>query len=76
MPETNKWVAYDVARSRLLIEIGEVNHLIDQEEAAAIPDTAKIAALEAKQSDLIDQSDLLSADDIESNLKIASKPRN
>lgn len=75
MPETNKWVAYDVARSRLLIEIGDVDHLIDQEEAAAIPDKAKIAALEAKQSALIDQSDLLSADDIESNLLIASKPR-
>lgn len=76
MSDTAKWVAFDVARSRLLIQIGEVNHLIDQEESAAVRDTAKIAALEAEQSALIDQSDLLSADDIELNLKIASKPRN
>lgn len=62
-----KWAAYDVARSRLLMQIGEVNHLIDQEQ-----DAAKIVALENVLDALIDQSDMLSADDIELTSRIAS----
>lgn len=67
MPDTAKWAAYDVARSRLLMQIGEVNHLIDQEQ-----DAAKIVALENVLDALIDQSDMLSADDIELTSRIAS----
>lgn len=72
MTSANKWADYDVARSRLLIQIGELNSLIDQEQSAAAPDTAKIVALENEQSALIDQSDMLSADDIELTSRIAS----
>lgn len=75
MPDTAKWAAYDVARSRLLMQIGEVNHLIDQEQSAADPDAAKIGALESELDALIDQSDMLSADDIELTSKIAYGPR-
>lgn len=60
MPDTAKWAAYDVARSRLLNQIAEYDHLIDREQASAVPDPAKIAVLESEQSALIDQSDLLS----------------
>jgi len=70
MSDSAKWVAYDVARSRLLMQIGELNHLIDQEQSAA-----KIAQLESELDALIDQSDMLSADDIELTSKIASGPR-
>ncbi len=64
----SKWAAYDVARSRLLMQIGEVNHLIDQEQ-----DAAKIVALENVLDALVDQSDMLSADDIELTSRIASR---
>jgi hypothetical protein len=70
MPDTAKWAAYDVARSRLLMQIGEVNNLIDQEQ-----DAAKIVALENELDTLVDQSDMLSADDIELTNKIAYGPR-
>lgn len=69
---TGKWAAYDVARSRLLMQIGDVNHLIDQEQSAAEPDADKIAALENELDALVDQSDMLSPDDIELTSRIAS----
>ncbi|WP_443699275.1 hypothetical protein [Pseudomonas sp.] len=72
MTDSLKWLHYDVARSRLLMRIGEVNHLIDQEQAASEPDAAKIVALENELDALVDQSDMLSADDIELTNKIAS----
>lgn len=59
MTDTAKWAAYDLARSRLLTQIGEYDHLIDLEQSAAVPNAAKIAALESEQSALIDQSDML-----------------
>lgn len=67
MTTASKWANYDVARSRLLVQIGELDHLIDQEQSAAAPDAAKIDALENEQSALIDQSDMLSADDLDLN---------
>ena len=60
MTDNTEWAAYDVARSRLLTKIAEYDHLIDLEQSAAVPNAAKIAALESEQSALIDQSDLLS----------------
>jgi hypothetical protein len=75
MSDNAKWVAFDVARSRLLMQIGELDRLIDQEQSAAEPDAAKIVALENELDALIDQSDMLSADDIELTSKIASGPR-
>lgn len=60
MNNPDKWAAYDVSRSRLLTKIAEYDHLIDLEQSAAVPNAAKIAALESEQSALIDQSDLLS----------------
>ncbi|MCK1788160.1 hypothetical protein L9Z73_28725 [Pseudomonas sp. TNT11] len=69
-----KWAAYDVARSRLLIQICDVNNALHLEEAKATPDTAKIVALENELDALNDQSDMLSADDIELTSKIASGP--
>lgn len=69
---SEKWVNYDVARSRLLIQIGELDHLIDQEQSASEPNAAKIADLENELDALIEQSDMLSADDIELTRKIAS----
>ena len=60
MNNPDKWAAYDVARSRLLTNIGKCDHLIDLEQSAAVPNAAKIAALESEQSALIDQSDMLS----------------
>ncbi|MEE3509666.1 hypothetical protein QN399_26100 [Pseudomonas sp. 10C3] len=72
MTTASKWANYDVARSRLLMQIGELNHLIDQEQSAAVPNAAKIAALENQQSALIYQSDILSADDLVLTSRIAS----
>lgn len=72
MTSTSKWVNYDVARGRLLMQIGELDRLIDQEQSATAPDAAKIAALENAQDALIDQSDLLSADDLELTRCIAA----
>ena len=60
MTDNTEWAAYDVARNRLLTKIAEYDHLIDLEQSAAVPNAAKIAALESEQSALIDQSDLLS----------------
>lgn len=62
MVNPDKWAAYDVARSRLLTKISEYDHLIDLEQSAAVPNVAKIAALESEQSTLIDQSDMLSSE--------------
>ena len=59
MTDNTEWAAYDVARSRLLTKIAEYDHLIDLEQSAEVPNTAKIAALESEQSALIDQSDML-----------------
>ena len=64
MPDTAKWAAYDVARNRLLIQIGEYDYLIDQEQAAAVPNLVKIATLENEQNALIDQSNLLSPEQV------------
>ena len=75
MSQGTKWINYDVARSRLLMQIGDLNNLIDQEQSAAEPDAAKIVALENELDALINQSDMLSADDIELTSKIASGPR-
>ena len=75
MSQSTKWINYDVARSRLLMQIGDLSNLIDQEQSAAEPDSAKIVALENELDALIDQSDMLSADDIELTRKIASGPR-
>lgn len=72
MTIASKWANYDVARSRLLVQIGELDHLIDQEQSAATPDAAKIDVLETEQSALIDQSDMLSADDLDLTSRIAS----
>jgi len=72
MTSTSKWVNYDVARGRLLMQIGELDHLIDQEQSATAPNAAKVAALENAQDALIDQSDLLSADDLELTHRIAT----
>ena len=60
MVNPDKWAAYDVARNRLLTKISEYDHLIDLEQSAAVPNVAKIAALESEQSALINQSDMLS----------------
>lgn len=60
MENTDKWAAYDVARNRLLTKISEYDHLIDLELSVAVPNAAKIAALESEQSALVDQSDMLS----------------
>ena len=60
MVNPDKWAAYDVARSSLLMKISEYDHLIDLEQSAAVPNAAKVAALESEQSALIDQSDMLS----------------
>lgn len=72
MTSTSKWVNYDVARGRLLMQIGELDRLIDQEQSATEPNAAKVAALENAQDALIDQSDLLSADDLELTRRIAA----
>jgi hypothetical protein len=72
MTSTSKWVNYDVARNRLLVQIGELDHLIDQEQSTTAPDAAKIEALENEQRALIEQSDMLSADDLDLTSKIAS----
>lgn len=72
MSDVAKWANYDVARSRLLRRIGELDHLIDQEQSAAVPDAAKIVALENALDALIDQSDILSADDIELTSRISA----
>lgn len=72
MTSTSQWVHYDVARNRLLVQIGELDHLIDQEQSTTAPDAAKIEALENEQSALIEQSDMLSADDLDLTSKIAS----
>jgi len=72
MTSTSKWVNYDVARGRLLMQIGELDRLIDQEQSATAPNAAKVAALENAQDALIDQSDLLSADDQELTRRIAA----
>ena len=72
MTSPSKWANYDVARSRLLMQIGELDRLIDLEQSAVAPDLAKIAALENAQSALLDQSDLLSADDLELTRRIAA----
>lgn len=72
MQTDTKWANYDVARSRLLIQICEVNRLIDQEQSAAEPDATKVVALEKELDALTDQSDMLSADDVELTRKIAS----
>lgn len=72
MTSTSKWVNYDVARARLLMQIGELDRLIDQEQSATAPNAAKMAALENAQDALIDQSDLLSADDLELTRSIAT----
>ena len=53
MENTDKWAAYDVARSRLLTKISEYDHLIDLELSAPVPNAAKIAALEIDQSDIL-----------------------
>ena len=74
MTDSLKWLHYDVARSRLLMRIGELDRRIDQEQSAAAPDSGKIVALENEQSALMDQSDILSADDIELTSKIAASP--
>ena len=57
MTSPSKWANYDVARGRLLMQIGELDRLIDLEQSAVAPDLAKIAALENAQSALLDQSD-------------------
>jgi hypothetical protein len=72
MTSSSKWINYDVARGRLLMQIGELDRLIDLEQSAAAPDLAKITALEDAQSALLDQSDLLSADDLELTRRIAT----
>jgi len=72
MTSSSKWANYDVARGRLLMQIGELDRLIDLEQSAVAPDLAKIAALEDAQSALLDQSDLLSADDLELTRRIAT----
>lgn len=72
MTSSSKWVNYDVARGRLLMQISELDSLIDQEQSASVPDVAKILALETAQGALIDQSDLLSADDLELTRRIAA----
>lgn len=72
MTSTSKLANYDVARNRLLLQIGELDQLIDQEQTATTPDAAKIDAMEKEQSRLIDQSDMLSADDLDLTRKIAS----
>ncbi len=72
MTSPSKWANYDVARGRLLMQIGELDRLIDLEQSAVAPDLAKIAALENAQSALLDQSDLLSADDLELTRRIAA----
>ena len=61
-----------MARSRLLIRIGELDHLLDQEQSAAAPDATKIVALENELDALIDLSDMLSADDIELTSRISA----
>lgn len=68
----SKWVNYDVARSRLHMLIGEYSTLIHTEEQNVSPDMAKIAFLESEQNKVIDQYDILSADDIELTSRIAS----
>lgn len=72
MSDVAKWANYDVARSRLLRRIGELDHLIDQEQSATAPDAAKIVALEKALDALIDQSDILSADDIELTSRVSA----
>lgn len=72
MTSPSKWANYDVARGRLLMQIGELDRLIDLEQSAVAPDLAKIAALENAQSALLDQSDLISADDLELTRRIAA----
>ena len=72
MTSPSKWANYDVARGRLLMQIGELDRLIDLEQSAVAPDLAKIAALENAQSALLDQSDLLSADDLELTRRFAA----
>ena len=49
MTDSLKWLHYDVARSRLLMRIGEVNHLIDQEQAASEPDALYLILSGASQ---------------------------
>ncbi|WP_323169885.1 hypothetical protein [Pseudomonas bubulae] len=69
---TSKFANYDVVRSRLLMQIGELDRLIDEEQSATTPNVVKIAALENEQDALIDKSDLLSAEDSELTNNIAS----
>lgn len=46
---TSKFANYDVVRSRLLMQIGELDRLIDEEQSATTPNVVKIAALENEQ---------------------------
>lgn len=72
MTFVRKWANYDVAHSRLLMQISELDSLIDQEQAASTPNPTKIAVLENEQNDLIDQSDMLCSDNIELTSRIAT----
>lgn len=72
MTTARKWTNYDIARSRLLREISKLDDLIDYEQSASTPNVAKIDIMEREQSTLIDQSDMLSANDLDLTSRIAS----
>lgn len=72
MATVSKWVLYDVARSRLLMQIGELDQLIHQEQSKAFPDETRILRLNNQQDALVFQSDMLGVDDLELTSKIAS----
>lgn len=48
MENSAKWAAYDVARSRILIDICDLGNTLDQEQTKVNPDLAKIEVLEAE----------------------------
>jgi len=72
MATVSKWALYDIARNRLLVQIGELDRLIYQEQSKASPDDARILWLNNEQDALVVQSDMLGVDDLELTSKIAS----
>lgn len=72
MATVSKWALYDVARNRLLMQIGELDRVIYQEQSKASPDDARILWLNNEQDALIAQSDMLGVDDLELTSRIAS----
>jgi hypothetical protein len=73
-PSPEQWAAYDLAKIRLSMRLGEYSALIYQEEQKPVPDVLQVEAWQAEQDALTDQYQALAVSDFAPHPDQAAAP--